>query len=173
MDGFMINRKKQIRAVCMSAMCASLSTVFLILGQALQVFDMSAAVLGGLITASVSISFGIKYAAAQSLVCAVLSFILLPDKTAAVLYLTAGGAYPLLKPIAERTRFSRIIKLAVAEAIVAIYIGACMLFLPDEFSPVLIAVGVVLGTISFLLYDVLLTLMQRRYGERIKRAMQG
>ena len=164
-----MNKKTQIRAVCVSAMCAAVSAVLLLLGQALQVFDMSAAVLGGLVTVSLAVSFGGRYAAGQALVCTVLSALLLPDKTGAVLYFAVGGVYPLVKPYADRSRFPWVIKSAVAVLLTGMYAGVCLLFLPGTAANAIFVAGVALGLVCFALYDVLLTRLILKYGGRIQK----
>ena len=170
-----MNKKTQIRAVCVSAMCAALSVVLLLLGQALQVFDISAAVLGGIVTASVAVSFGGGYAAGQMLVCTVLSALLLPDKTGAVLYFAVGGVYPLIKPWAEKFRFPWVIKSATAVLLTGMYAAAFLLLLPSEATEtvgVIPIAGICFCLLLFFLYDILLTRLIRKYGGRIMKIMR-
>lgn len=154
-------------------MCAALSVVILLFGQAAQVFDVTAAALCGLITAAVSFSFGGGFAAGQALVVTTLSFILLPDKTGAVLYFAIGGAYPVFKTAAERTRLCRAIKFAAALLLSALYSGSITV-LTTESQPIFLTAAVtLLGLLCFWPYDILLSRLSARYGGRIRKFMRG
>ena len=151
-------------------MCAALSFVLLYFGTSSGVLDMSAAVLCGLITVLLSIEAGTKLTSCAVAVCAVLSLVILPDKTVGILYIMIGGLYPLVKPYAERFRGARmwVLKLLAAEVSIGVYVAAMYLFIPGETGKYLIPAAFVLGTLCFLLYDVLLTRFAIIYFRRLR-----
>ena len=151
-------------------MCAALSFVLLYLGTSTAVLDMSAAVLCGLITVMLVLEAGVKLTSCAVAVCAVLSLVILPDKTVGILYIMIGGLYPLSKPYAERLRGLRmwILKLIAMEVSIGVYVASIYLFLPSETGKYLIPASLVLGTACFLLYDVLLTRFAIVYFRRFR-----
>ena len=151
-------------------MCAALSFVLLYFGTATAVLDMSASVLCGLITDFLAIEAGLKLTSCAVAVCAVLSLVILPDKTVGILYLMIGGVYPLVKPFAEKFRGVRMwaLKLLATEVSIGIYVSAMYLFIPGETGKYLIPAAFVLGTLCFLLYDVLLTRFAIIYFRRLR-----
>lgn len=151
-------------------MCAALSFVLLYFGTSTAVLDMSAAVLCGLITVFLAIETGVKLTSCAVAVCAVLSLVILPDKTVGILYVMIGGVYPLVKPYAERFRGLRMwaLKLLVIEVSIGAYVASLYLFLPSETGKYLIPAALSLGTLCFLLYDVLLTRFTIVYFKRLR-----
>lgn len=165
------SKRAQLRSLCVAALSAALSLVFLFFGSTSGIFDMSAVVVCGLLTVVSVTEAGRRRTACSVAVCTTLSFLILPDKSTALLYLTAGGIYPLIKPYAERFGkiVSRIIKLCAAEVVIGIYTAFLMLFMPGEFSKALIPAAVLLGTACIAVYDILLTRFELIYRARISR----
>ena len=163
-------KRSSLTSLTLCGTFSALSFAVLYLGTATGVLDMSAAVLCGVITAMMSEECGWKTASGGVAVCTVLSFILLHDKTVAVLYLLAGGLFPLVKPAADRRRRlpSILIKLTVAVLSVLAYGAAVMLFIPSEATKWLLYAGLPLGVLCFALYDVLLTRFAILYRFRLR-----
>lgn len=152
-------KSSKTKKLALCAMGGALSFVLLYLGTVTAVFDMSAAVLCGVITVFLAAEAGSRMSACAVAVCAILSAALLPDKTVCVLYVTIGGIYPLIKPLAEKFGKIRMwaLKLAAAWVSIGLYVGSIYIFLPSETGRWLIPGAFVLGTACFILYDVLLT----------------
>lgn len=163
-------RQNNLTRLTICATFASLSFVILYMGTATGLLDMSAAVLCGVITAMLSEECGWKMASGAVTVCAVLSFVILHDKTVAVLYLLAGGLYPLVKPAADRKGRGTAILIKLTVAVVSIlgYGAAVMLFIPSEATKWLFYAGLPLGVLCFALYDVLLTRFAILYRLRLR-----
>lgn len=153
------DKHDRVRRLTVCAMSAAISFVLLFIGGTSGIFDMSAVALCGLITVIAVTEAGVRLAVGAVAVCSVLTLILLPDKSVGILYIMAGGLYPLAKPAAER--FGKIlqwvVKIAVAEMIIGIYTAFMMLFMPEEAEGFLVPLAFILGTVCFILYDVLLT----------------
>lgn len=102
-------------------------------------------------------------------VVSILSVILGPDKEAAMVFL-AVGYYPLLKPVLEKSKLSFLLKLLFFNAsILAAY--AVMIYLMGmqevaaeniEFGIIGLAVILLLGNITFILLDKLLSILARK-----------
>ena len=86
----------------MAAVASALGVILLSIGALLQVLDLSMAAL-----ASLTVVFGVielrgKYPYLIYAVTAVLSMLLVPVKTAPLVYLLFAGYYPILKALLER-----------------------------------------------------------------------
>lgn len=155
-----MRRNSPLRNLTFSAMCAALSFVLLYGGTMTGLLDMSSAILSGLITTVLAAECSRRHAVTASLVTFVLTFVLLHDKTVSILYITAGGVYPIIKPYLDRVRtkaLSWTLKVLSAVIIVSAYITSVFLFIPAEAAPYLIPAGLTLGVFCILLYDVLLS----------------
>jgi hypothetical protein len=73
----------------------------LLLGSFVQVLDLSMAVIASLLVVFAVIEIGGKYPMLIYAVTSVLSLLLLPVKTAALIYLAFAGYYPILKAVLE------------------------------------------------------------------------
>ena len=156
-------------------MCAALSFVILYIGTLTGLLDMSGSILCGLITLIILRECSLKYAVCAAFVTFVLAFILISDKTVAVLYFTAGGTYPIIKPYLDKIRskvLSWILKVICAVVIVSAYIAAVFLFVPAEASSLLIPAGLTLGIACIILYDVLLTRFEIIYNYRLRHLLR-
>ncbi len=163
-------RDTKVSKLTTAAMCAAFSFVLMYFGTVSGILDMSASVFCGLFTLIILRECNIGLSLGCVAVCSVLTFVLLPDKTASILYLTVGGLYPVLKPVAERIRtpFVWVIKVLMAAAVVMIYVGAVFLFMPTEATLMMIPVGLVFGILCFVLYDILLTRFAIVYERRLR-----
>lgn len=101
--------KGKTKIVAESGMLSALSVVVLLLGAVVDVLDLSSAVLAGFCVLAMRVRYGRTGAVAVYGTSAVLSFLLLPNKVPAVLYIFYGGLYPLVKPEIERIK-SRVLQ---------------------------------------------------------------
>lgn len=165
-------RNSSTRSLTICAVGSALSFVLLWFGTAMAVLDMSATVLCGAVTMLLAREAGTRRAACAVAVCFVLSAVLLPDKTVCVLYLAVGGAYPLLRPTAERLGKIRgvTVKVAAALASILLYCASLYIFIPSETGKFLLPIAIMLGGACFFLYDVLLgrflVMIERRFGSK-------
>ena len=93
--------KKATRRLAVSAVLAALGVVLLLLGSLVQVLDLSMAAIASLLAVFAVIEIGGKYPILIYLVTSVLSLLLLPVKTAALIYFVFAGYYPILKAVLE------------------------------------------------------------------------
>lgn len=93
--------KKATRRIAVSALLAALGVVLLLLGSFVQVLDLSMAVIASLTVVFAVIEMGGKYPMLIYAVTSVLALLLLPVKTAALIYFAFAGYYPVLKAVLE------------------------------------------------------------------------
>lgn len=95
---------KKTKIIAEGGMLAALSTVILFMGTIIDALDLSCAVLAGFAVLAMRIRHGRTGAFAVYCATAAISFLMLPNKIPAVLYVFYGGLYPMLKPEIERIR---------------------------------------------------------------------
>ena len=89
------------RALTLSAVLCALGVILLALGSLLQVLDLTMAALASVLVIFCVIELGGKYPYLVFAVTALLSMILVPYKTAPLVYACFAGYYPILKAILE------------------------------------------------------------------------
>ena len=143
------------------AALAALGVVLLSIGPLIDVLDASLAVLASILCIVAVIEYGKAAPWLVFAVTAVLSLVLMPQNSAALMYLLFFGYYPILKEKLER--LPRVLSWVIKELIFNTAMVACiviikLLFLPTaEVSLLTYAVLVVLCEVVFILYDIALT----------------
>ncbi len=119
---------RKTKKISFSALCAALGVIFLSLGSMLDVLDMSAAILSAMLVLFCVIELGGGYASMVYAVVAVLSLVILPNKSAALLFTALFGYMPIIKLYFERRmgRLAWIPKLLIFNLIFAllVFLGA-------------------------------------------------
>ena len=155
-----INTKKL--TIC--AMLSALGVVLLYLGSLVEVLDISMAAIASLTCIIAVIEYGKSAPWAVFGVTAILSLILLPNKTPAALYALFFGFYPILKEKIEKC--ARVISWVIKEIIFNVcLVGMCVALYYFSTtgqntllsSPLMIAATVVAAEAVFVLYDIALT----------------
>ncbi len=157
-----------------AAVLAALGVVFLTLGAFIEVLDLSMAAIASLTVVFAVIELKGKYPYLVYLVTSVLSLLLLPSKTPALLYALFAGYYPILKACLEG-RFSRtaswlikILSFNAAFALLAL-VSVKLLTVYEIAWQWWYVVLFVLATAIFLLYDIALTRLITVYLMRWRR----
>ena len=143
-------------------MLAALGVVILYLGSFIDVLDASMAVIASLMTVIVVIEFGRSASWSIYAVTAVLSLILLPNKSPAVMYAAFFGFYPILKETFEKRNkmISWVLKEITFNAalVVCFLIIRFVIFIGTPSIPTMMYVlGALLLEAVFILYDLALT----------------
>ena len=142
-------------------MFAALGVILLYLGSLVEVVDISMAVIASLFCVLAVIEYGKGAPWMVFLVTAVLSLLLLPNKSAAVYYAFFFGFYPILKERFEKMSRVKcwICKEAVFNVCMAVIIAVVkMLLLPTTQIPFMMyVILVILCEAVFILYDIALT----------------
>ncbi len=153
---------KRTKKITLSAIFSALSVVLLYLGSILSILDISMAALASFAVVFAHIEMKAPWQWLIYALTSLLSFLLLPVKTAALFYTCLFGFYPMLKAWFERLPrlFSWILKILTCNILMAIflYIAIAVLKLPDytELKPLLLVV-VPLANLVFVIYDIALS----------------
>ena len=171
-----MSKKMQTKKLTVCAMLSALGVVLLWLGSAVEVVDVSMAVVASLFCVFAVIEYG---GAAPWLIFSVtglLSLILLPQKTPAILYLLFFGYYPIIKERLEKKR--RMIGWIAKEivfngALFLLLILSRFLLMGSETEPLWMFVAVVvLAEIAFPVYDMALTRLISFYLFRVRHRLR-
>ena len=145
------------------AMMAALGVIMLYLGSFIEVLDISMAVIASLFCIIAVIEYGGASPWMIYGVTAILSLILLPNKTPALFYAAFFGFYPILKEKLEKLPkpigwLLKAVVFNIALAVVAVITVTLMLTESNALvSPLVIGVAVVVCEAIFILYDIALT----------------
>ena len=163
--------KKSVK-VSMGGVVAALSLVLMFLTSLIPFGTYAFPAMAGILLILLVFNLGYGYAVAVFGITAVLSFVLLTDKEAALYYTIFLGYYPILKGVIERIRSKAIqyaLKLCLFNIcmIGAFFIGTYLLSIPKEsftlFGVYLPWAFLILGNIFFLLYDLCITRLVTLY----------
>ena len=153
-------------------MFSALGVILLYLGSIIEVVDVSMAVIASLFCVLAVIEYGKGAPWMVFFVTAVLSLLLLPNKSPAVYYAFFFGFYPILKAYFERLDKVRswIFKEIVFNVCLAVIVVLIKLFfMPSVGIPfMLYAIAIVLCEGVFVLYDIALTRLITFYLFRLR-----
>ena len=158
--------------IVVTGVLVALSVIILYLGCAIEVLDLTMSAIVSLLVVVIVIEMGYKYAWFAYLATAILSLILLPQKTPAIFYTCFMGFYPIIKSHVERFNSAVVrwtIKLVTGNvALVAMFL-LIRYFVPDEFETgIMLITTYILGLAAFVMYDVALTKLISLYFARIR-----
>lgn len=161
------------KKLTLTALLAALSVVLLWLGRAVEIMDLSLAVIASLFVVFAKIELGGHYPYLLWLVSAALSLLWTSGGSAALFYAVFAGYYPIWKAFCERR--SRLVEWVcklfsfVFGAGLFWMLATFVFMLPSEdyTTPLLIAF-LALALVTFLLYDVALSRLIRFYSLRIR-----
>ncbi len=166
-------RNDRTFSITFCAMLAALSVVLLLIASFLPSGQLGMAAIAGLLPAAAVISAGgRKSALICYVVTALLGFLLLPTKAAVLLYTVLFGHYAVVKSLLEQiknTVLMWVCKLIVCNALFTVLIcGFSALFLgslPERLQHIpLLYLG---GSIAFVIYDLVFSMLIRYYRQRI------
>lgn len=169
----MRTQRNSTRRLTAAALLAALGVVLLGVGALIEVLDLSMAALASLLTVFAVIELGGAYPYLVYGVTALLSLLLLPAKTPALIYALFAGYYPILKAVFEKhlpRGVSLLAKVLVFNAGLALAVFLAFRF----FAPGADSVFgwkyllLLIGTPVFLLYDFALTRLITFYLVRLR-----
>lgn len=174
----MSGRTKKL-ALC--GVLSALAVALMALGTLFPLATFCCPLLASLVLIVVRAECGGSMAAGVWVVTAALSILLAPDKEAAALFCFLGF-YPVLKPVLERIRtkpFRMTVKLAVFNlAICLLYTLLLWVFQLDSltaelesFSRAMTALMLLLGNVTFVLYDLLLARLELLYRRKLQKTV--
>ena len=152
------------RQVAYTAMIAALSVLVLYLSSVIPTARLAVIAVAGILPAFLVVKYGIMSGFLAYFIVSVLSLIVLPNKSAVLLYIVLFGHYPMVKSLIERIGrlwFEWVLKLAffnvIATALLLLAPGILTGFAAFGASwPVglVIAVLYIVGNIVFIIYDI-------------------
>ncbi len=152
---------KGTRALTVSAILCALGVILLALGSLLQILDITMAALASFLVIFAVIEMGGKYPFLIYTVTALLSMLLVPYKTAPLMYLCFAGYYPLLKAVLEGRLpkvWAWVLKLIAFNAALALtLVLAIKLFAAFTVPAVWYYYLLPLCSVVFVIYDIALT----------------
>ena len=166
--------KNRTRIIATAAMLAALQLALLYIGTLMPGWKLASAAVAGIMTAAVLIECGMLRAVLAYVVVSALSFLLLPQKTLALLYIVFFGYYPLIKSVTEHVR-SRVLewlcKLIVFNFACALSFAALRFgFVADVTLPGMpVAVIWLLLNAAFVVFDLGLSKLIALYLQRIHK----
>ena len=168
-----MNKKTTAKRAAVTGILCALCNVLLYLGS-LSVFDLSAIVIGALITMIVRIEYGARWAWLYGAVTGVLALLLLPSKLLAAEYLLVGGIYPILKAVFERLHpvFAWALKISVIDCMVLLeIILGKLVFVSEEARIPMTVPAILLATTFAVLFDLALTAVITMYILKIRKRL--
>ena len=169
----MAKRKSSFdKRIVVTGVLVALSVIILYLGCAIEVLDLTMSAIVSLLVVVIVIEMGYKYAWFAYLATAVLSLVLLPQKTPAIFYTCFMGFYPIIKSHVERFNSAVVrwtIKLVAGNVALVAMFALISIFVPDEFEGgIMLVATYALGLAAFIMYDVALTKLITLYFAMIR-----
>ncbi len=170
-----MTRKEKTKRLTLCAMLSALGVVLLWLGSAVEVVDISMAVIASLLCVFAVIEYGGSAPWLVFGVTSVLSLILLPQKTPAVMYLLFFGYYPIIKEKLEKK--PRLVSWILKEVIFNVALAALLvlshllLFASASLGSMIYyyVIMALIAEVAFPLYDVALTRLISLYLFRLRK----
>ena len=158
----MAKRKQSFdKRIVVSGVLVALSVIILYLGCAIEVLDLTMSAIVSLLVVVIVIEMGYSYAWLTYVATAILSILLLPQKTPAIFYACFMGFYPIIKSYVERMGSAVVrwvVKLVTGNAAIGLMFLLMSYFVPEEFEGEgIVVITYILALAAFIMYDVALT----------------
>lgn len=170
------DNKTNTKRLTVCAMLAALGVVLLYVGSLIEVVDISMAVLASLLGVVAVIEYGGSWPWLVYGVTAILSLVLLPNKTPAAFYALFFGFYPILKEKLEKIPrgLSWVLKELIFNISFAVMAVVSVLLLFGKGNtllsqPILIVAVIILAETMFVLYDIAMTRLISFYIFKLRR----
>ena len=158
----MAKRKQSFdKRIVVAGVLVALSVIILYLGCAIEVLDLTMSAIVSLLVVVIVIEMGYSYAWLTYVATAILSVLLLPQKTPAIFYACFMGFYPIIKSYVERmgSAIARwAVKLVTGNAAIGLMFLLMSYFVPEEFEGEgIVVITYILALLAFIMYDIALT----------------
>lgn len=166
---------KEARKIALCSMMAALSVVLMVVGSIAGLGMYAAPMFAGFCLLPIGREVGKKYHLMLWLVVSVLCFILVPNVEQNLMYFALFGCYPIFRPAFERlAKLPRIIlKLLFFNVItVSLEILIMLVLVPESLGTAMIIVLLLLGNLTFIVYDFLIPRMERILAYYLKRIIK-
>ena len=174
---------KNSSKTAMGGMIAALSLVIMLLTAVIPYLQYALPAMSGALLIVMVIEISKSWALCSYVAVSILSFLILPNKEAAMVYFAFFGCYPILKPVLESKIKNNIIcwiakalffnAAAIAAYSVIIYVFGIPLDETEEFGKWAVPILLGLGNVMFVLYDIfitrLVTIYLRRWQKKFRK----
>ena len=168
---------KSTKKIALAGIFTALCVVFLFIGSLFQTLDLSAAAVGSIIVLITFIELGNGWAFGVYAAASILSMLLLPNKTAAIVFTVFAGFYPIVKVWLNKIKpfaLSFTVRIVCFNAMLTALIFVAKRFLGLEedylnFGVIIYA----LCNIAFIAYDFALERIAITYNIRIRPKIFG
>ena len=154
------------------AICAGVSVAVLWLGAATGLFDLTALLFAGTVTAVMQVEAGDRFAAVSVAAAFTLAIIFLPEKFLAFGYLALSGVYPLVtRFLPRRGPLLWITRALIGAALTAAYFVLIKFVFTAAYDPAeqyLYPFLAIAGVALFVVYDRWLNVFRRVYLTRLR-----
>lgn len=163
---------KSSKKIAVSGVLTALCVLLLFLGSLFQMLDLAAAAMGSIVILAAMIELGKLPALAVYAAASLISLLILPYKTPALVFAAFSGFYPILKQLLNRIKpliLSYAVRIAVFNLFFTaiIYVSSVLLNASEEILSFTV-VFYVLGNITFIVYDFALEKLALFYVTRIR-----
>ncbi len=157
-----VKQYKNSSKIAVASICAALCTVVMILTGALSVASLAGPAVAGCFIIPVVVICGLKYAYTVYAVVALLSFLLVPDREAMLIYILFFGYYPILFATLSKIKnviLQYVVKLLILNiAAVLDYLIITFIFMiPTEAFQLMgvdiLYLALILANVVFIVYD--------------------
>lgn len=162
------------KKIAFGAVISALCVVLLAIGSVITTLDISLAVYSGVLILMALIEYKDKTAWLMYFTVSVLSLLILPEKTPALMFALFCGFYPMMKKYFERLHYvlSWTVKVSFFNTVLLIFIliAKKILMIPDGIFDFEIAF-IALANACFVLYDVVMTRLIVFYVLKIRKRL--
>lgn len=162
---------KNTKMIASGAMLAALCVVLMLLGAVLELGMYAAPLLAGVLLIPYGSKYGIKAQLTAFAAVALLSFILVSNAEQNLMFAGFFGWYPMIRQhLSALPRLGRLVlKLVIFNAaVIAVELLVMKLIAPEFMAVWMLVLLLVLGNLTFLLYDMLIPRLERTLGAYIK-----
>ena len=159
----------QTKKITLSALMVALGTVFMVIGAAIEVLDLTVCAMASLLVVFVFLEIGSYYPWLVWICTSLATVLIYPGSLVWVEYALIFGIYPLIKAYIEKLpRWTwLIVKLVYINAVIWGLFAICELLLGlpffDTDGMVMTVILYVLMNVAFIAYDLFITVMVRFY----------
>ena len=173
---------RQSKKIAFTGVISAMSITILLLTSIFPFATYALPALSGVLFAILVIEINVKYAMLSYIVTSILSAILVPDKEAYLVFVCLLGYYPILKSIIEQIKsklISYFFKLLLFNtSIISMYLLLFVVFRfpillmqDSNITAVSIAFLLILGNITFLMYDYALSQIITIYIKKFRKKL--
>ena len=160
-----------------SSIFTALAVIVLFIGSVFQTLDLSCAAFASLIILVAFIELGKSWSFLIYLAVSVISILILPYKTAALIFVAFSGFYPIIKEPLNRIKpiwLSYLARLTAFNVFLAIFVFLAVQFfdLQEEFKGFTVVICI-LSNVTFVLFDYAIERIALYYVQRLKPLLFG